>query len=65
LKRFAQKARRAVPNVAIAVASGDGLPFAASIFDIVEQSMLFSPILDDSMRVMVAAESAPYKGPDR
>lgn len=57
MERFAQEARRAVLDVPIAVASGDELPFADATFDIVEQSMLFSSILDDGMRAMVAAEA--------
>jgi SAM-dependent methyltransferase len=57
MEGFAQEACRAVPDAAIAVASGDELPFPDATFDIVEQSMLFSSILDDSMRAMVAAEA--------
>lgn len=57
MQGFARQARRAVPDAAIAVASGDELPFADATFDIVEQSMLFSSIIDDGMRAMVAAEA--------
>jgi SAM-dependent methyltransferase len=57
MEGFAQQARAAVPAATVAVASGDELPFADATFDIVEQSMLFSSILDDGMRAMVAAEA--------
>jgi SAM-dependent methyltransferase len=57
MEGFAQEACRAVPDAAIAVASGDELPFADATFDIVEQSMLFSSILDAGMRALVAAEA--------
>lgn len=64
MEGFAQEARRAVPDAAIAVASGDELPFADATFDIVEQSMLFSSILDDGMRAMVAAEALRVVKPE-
>jgi ubiquinone/menaquinone biosynthesis C-methylase UbiE len=57
MEQFARQAHRAVPDAAVAVASADELPFADATFDIVEQSMLFSSILDDSMRALVAAEA--------
>jgi SAM-dependent methyltransferase len=56
LEHFARDALETVPGAAIAVAAGDELPFADRTFDIVEQSMLFSSVLDDGLRAVVAAE---------
>lgn len=57
LEPFVHDAVRAMPGAALAVASGDQLPFADATFDIVEQSMVFSSILDDDLRTAVAAEA--------
>jgi SAM-dependent methyltransferase len=57
LEPFARDAQQAVPEVGVAVAAADQLPFADATFDLVEQSMLFSSILDDRLRAAVAAEA--------
>lgn len=57
LEAFAHDACGAAPGAGIAVAAGDELPFADATFDIVEQSMLFSSILDDGLRALIAAEA--------
>lgn len=57
LEPFVRDAIHTVPDAAFAVAAGDQLPFADGTFDIVEQSMLFSSILEDNLRAAVAAEA--------
>lgn len=54
----------AMPEAAFAVAAGDELPFADRTFDIVEQSMLFSSVLDDGLRALVASEMLRVLKPD-
>lgn len=57
LEPFVRDAIQTMPGAALAVAAGDQLPFADATFDIVEQSMLSSSILEDNVRAAVAAEA--------
>ena len=57
LEPFIRDAVGTIPGATIAVSTADQLPFADATFDIVEQSMLFSSILDDELRVQVAVEA--------
>lgn len=57
MERFVGDAARTVPGGGVAVAAADELPFADATFDIVEQSMLFSSVLDDGLRMQIAAEA--------
>jgi len=56
MEEFILQAKEKLPSAHLSTGSADSLPFENGFFTVVAQSMVFTSILDDSLRAAIAAE---------